>query len=88
MITGYLFSRYGMYATVLMHFLTDYISSESWFFNTSDPVMTIFVVFMLSVACFPYTYIYVKKGIAGKTATVYVSSADGRQSAELTVTVK
>ena len=63
LITGYLFSRYGMYATVLMHFLTDYIDSESWFFGTSDPVMTVFFIFVLSVACFPYTYIYVKKGI-------------------------
>nr|MCR5234530.1 Ig-like domain-containing protein [Lachnospiraceae bacterium] len=32
--------------------------------------------------------ISVKKGTAGKTATIYVVSADGKQKAEILITVK
>ncbi len=63
LIAGYLFSKYGVYATIMMHFLTDYISAESWFFDTTNSVATALMIFMLSVVCIPYTYIYVRKGI-------------------------
>ena len=65
LIAGYLFCKYGVYATILLHFLTDYMSAESWFFGTSNATLTALSFFVLSVACIPYTYIYVKKLIVG-----------------------
>ena len=64
LIVGYLFCRYGVYATIMMHFLTDYTNAESWLFG-STPVMTALTIFLLSVVCVPYTYIYLKKGVIG-----------------------
>ena len=65
LIAGYLFCKYGVYATILLHFLTDYMSAESWFFGTANATLTALSFFMLSIACIPYTYIYVKKLIVG-----------------------
>ncbi|MBP5734261.1 MAG: CPBP family intramembrane metalloprotease, partial [Candidatus Methanomethylophilaceae archaeon] len=65
LIAGYLFCKYGVYATIMLHFLTDYMSAESWFFGTSNATLTALSFFMLSVACIPYTYIYVRKLIVG-----------------------
>ena len=63
LIAGYLFSRYGIYSTIMLHFLTDYMSAESWFFGTDSAIMTALIMILLSFACFPYTYIYLKRGV-------------------------
>ena len=63
LIAGYLFVKYGLYATILMHFLNDYLQAEAWFFGTSSPVVSTMIVFILMVACCPYVYVYAKKGV-------------------------
>ena len=65
LITGYLFCKYGVYATILIHFLTDYMSAESWLFNTQNSVLTSLTFLLLSFVCLPYTYIYVKRMVVG-----------------------
>ena len=62
LITGYLFCKYGVYATIMMHFLTDYVSAESWFFNCDSPVATALMIMLLSLACIPFTFVYLKRG--------------------------
>ena len=63
LIAGYLFCKYGIYATIALHFLTDYMSAESWLLGTASPIFTVLTFFLLSLLCFPYTYIYLKKGV-------------------------
>ncbi|MBO4357245.1 MAG: CPBP family intramembrane metalloprotease [Candidatus Methanomethylophilaceae archaeon] len=65
LIAGYLFCKYGVYATIMMHFLTDYLSAESWFFGSEYTILTGLTILMLSFVCIPYTYIYVKKMVVG-----------------------
>ena len=62
LIAGYLFCRYGVYATIMIHFLTDYLSAESWL-TGSDITMSTLIVILLSFACMPYTYLYLKRGV-------------------------
>ena len=62
LIAGYLFCRYGIYACVVIHFLTDYMSAGSWL-TGSDLSLTYLVMIMLAFACVPYTYIYLKRGV-------------------------
>ena len=65
LIAGYLFCRYGVYATIIMHFMTDYMSAEEWLLGSSAPIMTTLLIMLISFACVPYTYIYLKKGVLG-----------------------
>ena len=62
LIAGYLFCRYGIYACVVLHFLTDYLSAESWLTGTDLPLAYLAMI-VLSIACVPYTYIYLKRGV-------------------------
>lgn len=63
LIAGYLFSKYGVYATIAMHFMTDYMSAESWLLGTESPVACALLIMMVSIACIPYVFIYVRKGV-------------------------
>ena len=65
LIAGYLFCKYGVYATIIMHFMTDYLSAESWLLGSSGSIMSIMLILMCSLACIPYTYIYLKKCVDG-----------------------
>ena len=62
LIAGYLFCRYGIYACVVIHFLTDYLSAETWLTGTDVPLAYIAMAF-LSLICVPYTYIYLRRGV-------------------------
>ena len=63
LIAGYLFCKYGVYATILLHFMTDYMTAESWVNGTDASVMTALFILLTALACVPYTYIYIKKGV-------------------------
>ena len=60
LIAGYLFTKYGVYATISMHFLNDYMSAESWIVGT-DSAMTTLLMLLIAFFCIPFTYIYVKR---------------------------
>ena len=67
---GYLFVRYGLYASIMLHFLVDYMSSFVWVFGASpyaDEISTaelLLVLFMLSVVVLgiPFIVRYAKRG--------------------------
>lgn len=62
LIAGYLFCKYGVYACVVLHFLTDYLSAETWLTGTDVPLAYL-AMMMLSLACIPYTYVYLRRGV-------------------------
>ena len=62
LITGYLFCKYGVYATIAMHFLTDYMSAEGWVLGNDSAFFTAMTFALLSFICMPYTFIYLKRG--------------------------
>ncbi len=61
-IAGYLFCKFGLYATISMHFLTDYIQSESWLAGSDIMIFTTMVILITSVLSIPYILIYARKG--------------------------
>lgn len=63
LIAGYLFVKYGVYATIAMHFLTDYISAETWLTGGDSAITTALLLLVLMVLAIPYLLIYLKKGI-------------------------
>lgn len=61
LIAGYLFVKYGVYATILIHFLTDYITSEEYL--TGSPIVfTALIIVGTLFMCIPYVWIYSKRG--------------------------
>ena len=62
LIAGYLFCKYGVYATIILHFLTDYLSAETWV-TGSDIGLSYLLLLLFALACVPYTYIYLRKGV-------------------------
>ena len=61
LIAGYLFCKYGVYATIAMHFLTDYIQAEEWALGSQ--VIYVLLLLITALACAPYLYVYAKKGL-------------------------
>ncbi|MDR3282187.1 MAG: CPBP family intramembrane metalloprotease [Candidatus Methanoplasma sp.] len=51
---GYLYVRFGLYASILMHFLTDYLSAPQWLGLDALYVMFIILLLVLGLACFAY----------------------------------
>lgn len=70
LITGYLFCKYGVYATIVMHFLTNYLNAETWLFGTSSPMVTMFIVLLVMIPCIPYAFLYIKRGTDGMIAVI------------------
>ncbi|MDR0334369.1 MAG: CPBP family intramembrane metalloprotease [Methanomassiliicoccaceae archaeon] len=69
---GYLFVRYGLYASIMLHFLIDYMSSVTWIFGSStgaDEIITtaelMLVLFALSMVVLgiPFIVRYAKRGL-------------------------
>ncbi|MDY5873129.1 MAG: zinc ribbon domain-containing protein [Candidatus Methanomethylophilaceae archaeon] len=46
LLTAYLFIRYGVYASITLHFLTDYNSAGEWL--TGDPNLTIALILLIA----------------------------------------
>ncbi len=61
LITGYLYCRYGLYTTVSIHFLTDYLSSATWL-GGNIPTFMLFTVTIVSIiGGIPLTISYVNR---------------------------
>lgn len=61
LISGYIFVKYGLYATVAMHFLTDYMQAELWL--TGIMPFTSVLTVMILIAGIPFFFIYARKGL-------------------------
>lgn len=61
LMAGYLFCKYGVYATVALHFLTDYCQADEWAFGSN--VIFVILAMITALACAPYLYVYAKRGI-------------------------
>jgi len=61
LIAGYLFVKYGVYATIAIHFLTDYLSAETWLTGNSAIITMLLLIVVLALAI-PYFFIYLKRG--------------------------
>ena len=68
LITAYLFIKYGLYATVSIHFLTDFMLSESWM-TGNDLSVTLSLLFMLAsllaLGAIPFYYNKVREIVTG-----------------------
>lgn len=51
-IAGYLYLRYGLHATIAMHFINDYLSSSEWV--TGSPVLFVLGMFVICLCCLPH----------------------------------
>jgi hypothetical protein len=60
---GYLFVRFGVYASIMLHFLVNYMSSVSWVFDSTGADAAV-VLFMLSVVVLglPFLVLYAVRG--------------------------
>ena len=69
---GYLFVKFGLYASIMLHFLVDFMSSVTWIFGSSaagempTAAELMLVLFMLSVVVLgiPFIVRYAKHGFA------------------------
>jgi hypothetical protein len=69
---GYVFVKFGLYASIVLHFLIDYSSSVTWIFGssladdlptTAELMLTLFLLSMM-VLGIPFIIRYAKRGIA------------------------
>ena len=59
LMTAYLFIKYGLYATISIHFLTDFIMAETWVTGSDMSVtlaMMMFFSALLALGCIPTYY--------------------------------
>jgi hypothetical protein len=58
---GYLFAKYGLYASIAMHFLTDYMSAEMWLTgSTAMPLTGVFMIFVCFLGI-PFVIVYCQR---------------------------
>jgi len=63
LIAGYLFVKYGVYATIAMHFLTNYLMSSEWMFGDGGMVVLGLVLLAVMFLGIPYVWVYAKRGV-------------------------
>lgn len=59
LITAYIFIKYGVYATISIHFLTDFLVSETWLLGTDLPTMLSMLMLLgsaVALGCIPHYY--------------------------------
>ncbi len=72
MMTAYLFIKYGVYATISIHFLTDFLQSELWLTGSDVSVtltMMIFLSSVLALSAVPYYFGKVRRILSGLRST-------------------
>lgn len=62
LIAGYLFCRYGLYATICFHFMTDYLQAEKWVLGTDTVLITGMALLIVCLMSIPFVWVYLKKG--------------------------
>ncbi|MCL2143683.1 MAG: CPBP family glutamic-type intramembrane protease, partial [Methanomassiliicoccaceae archaeon] len=62
---GYLFVKYGLYASIMLHFLVDYLSSFVWMFDSvaADMLLSLFILSMVVLGA-PFIVLYARRGIS------------------------
>ncbi len=60
-ISGYIFCKYGVYATVSMHFLTDYLSASSWLGDPFSAMILALAVLASTFGGIPFVGVYTKR---------------------------
>lgn len=71
LLTAYLFIKYGVYASISVHFLTDFLLSETWMTGSATPTMTALALMLASIlalSAIPYYYKKVRGIVAGWSA--------------------
>jgi len=60
---GYLFVRFGVYASIMLHFLVNYMSSVSWVFNSlgADAMLSLFILSVVALGA-PFIVSYAVRG--------------------------
>ena len=66
MLTAYLFIKYGIYATVSLHFFTDFMLSESWITgnNITTISLTVLLIGLLALSSIPFYYRMVRDKVS------------------------
>jgi membrane protease YdiL (CAAX protease family) len=61
---GYLFVRFGLYASIMLHFLIDFLSSFTWVFDglMADAMLGLFILAMVALGV-PFIILYAVRGI-------------------------
>ena len=62
LIAGYLYCKYGIYATICMHFLTDYMQAESWILGSGSSILTGLALLAIGLLGIPFIWVYLKRG--------------------------
>jgi hypothetical protein len=71
LLTAYLFIKYGVYASISVHFLTDFLLSETWMTGSATPTMTALALMLASIlalSAIPHYYRKVRGIVAGWSA--------------------
>ena len=72
LMTAYVFIKYGVYATIAVHFLTDFLQSEMWLTGSDTTVtltMMIFFSSVLALSAIPYYFGKIRKALSGLRST-------------------
>lgn len=59
LLTAYIFIKYGVYATISIHFLTDFLMSETWLTGTNLPIMLTLLLLasaIMALGSIPFYY--------------------------------
>lgn len=62
LISGYMFCKYGLYATVCMHFLTDYMTASTWLGGAIPSLMMVAMLIVSLIGGIPFAISYTKRG--------------------------
>jgi len=62
LIAGYLFVKYGVYATIAMHFLMNYLMSSDWMFGDGGVTVALLML-VIMILGIPYVWVYAKRGL-------------------------
>lgn len=63
LVLGYLFVRFGLYAAIAMHFLTDYLQSSDWLLGDGGAILSLIII-LVALLGIPYIWLYSKSGIS------------------------
>jgi hypothetical protein len=63
LISGFLFCKYGIYATISIHFLTDYMGAATWLSNPMAGFLYTVAVLAAFLGGIPFVQPYTSKGI-------------------------
>ena len=60
---GYLFVRYGLYASIALHFIFNYLTASDWLLNDDGTIFALILMPVLIMGI-PFAWVYAKRGIS------------------------